>query len=653
MFLRITVKTIGFFVLSLSAFSAAAQSTEFTFQGRLTEGSLPATAIYDFEFRLFAAESGGSAIGTVPRPGVGVNSGVFTVKLDFGASFDGTPRWLEIAVRSSGGGSFTTLAPRQTISSTPYAIRSLASSAADTSTNSLQLGGVPANQFVVTTDTRLSDARDPLPNSPNYINNTTTPQASANFNVSGNGALGGTLSANVVTSVTQFNIGFNRALALGTASVFAGRLAGASNTTGSGNSFFGDSAGRFNTTTSNNSFFGRDAGLATTANNNSFFGAFSGDSNASGTGNSFFGFNSGAANTSGNFNAFFGHEAGLNTTVTGNSFFGADAGRANTNGIFNSFFGRSAGELSTADRNSFFGYTAGRLNTAGENNSFFGALAGASNTAGNNNAFFGESAGEKNTTGVSNTFLGRLAGNSNTSGERNVFVGANAGLLNSTGSNNVFIGRLTGSFEDGNNLTIIGANAGVPVGLSLQYATVIGADAEVSTSNTVQLGRINGFDSVFIPGLIRVNSLGLAGSTNLCRNASNIIATCSSSLRYKTGVRPFTGGLEIVRLLRPITFQWKDGSMNDVGFGAEDVARVEPLLTTRNTGGEIEGVKYAQITTVLVNAVNEQQAQIEKQTKEIAEQKSKIEQQQTMIDALRIAVCSIQPQASVCKEERR
>jgi len=132
----------------------------------------------------------------------------------------------------------------------------------------------------------------------------------------------------------------------------------------------------------------------------------------------------------------------------------------------------------------------------------------------------------------------------------------------------------------------------------------------------------------------------------VCFNAANRLSPCSSSLRYKTGVQPFSRGLEIVRALRPITFNWKDGGKQDVGFGAEEVAAVEPLLTTRNSSGEIEGVKYAQITTVLVNAINEQQA-------EIAKQKQQIQSQQKLIEGLLRLACSQDPAADICKEDRK
>ena len=77
---------------------------------------------------------------------------------------------------------------------------------------------------------------------------------------------------------------------------------------------------------------------------------------------------------------------------------------------------------------------------------------------------------------------------------------------------------------------------------------------------------------------------------------------------------------------------------------------VEPLLTTRNSKGEIEGVKYAHITTVLVNAVKEQQTEIESQGKQIAEQQKQIQSQQKRIDALTKLVCESHPDVEVCKQ---
>jgi hypothetical protein len=141
--------------------------------------------------------------------------------------------------------------------------------------------------------------------------------------------------------------------------------------------------------------------------------------------------------------------------------------------------------------------------------------------------------------------------------------------------------------------------------------------------------------AIDIGGIVHINALGAAGATSLCRNASNQISTCSSSLRYKTAVRPFLSGLEIINRLRPIAFTWKQDGTRDLGLGAEDVAQVEPLLIFRNEKGQVEGVKYNQLSAVFINAFKEQQA--------------RIELQQTQIESLKKLVCRDHPNAKVCK----
>jgi hypothetical protein len=50
------------------------------------------------------------------------------VTLDFGNQFFGANRWLEIGVRTNDGGAFSTLAPRQPITPSPYTIYSTTAS---------------------------------------------------------------------------------------------------------------------------------------------------------------------------------------------------------------------------------------------------------------------------------------------------------------------------------------------------------------------------------------------------------------------------------------------------------------------------------------------------------------------------------------------
>jgi hypothetical protein len=165
-----------------------AQTTVFTYQGRLTDAGAPANGPYDLEFKLYNA--GGIQLGTtLTREDVSVTDGVFSVELDFGFTpfSSGDASTLEIAVRPGAStGAFTTLTPRQPITSSPYAIKTISAA---------QLNGVAADQFVQTNDIRLSDQRPPTEGSGNYIqSNPAVQQVGASFNISGDGVVAGSLS---------------------------------------------------------------------------------------------------------------------------------------------------------------------------------------------------------------------------------------------------------------------------------------------------------------------------------------------------------------------------------------------------------------------------------------------------------------------------
>ncbi len=100
-----------------------AQGTAFTYQGRLNSGTNAASGSYDLTFTLFNTNiTGVASAGPVTSSAAGVSNGLFLVTLDFGSVFTGTNYWLEIGVRTNGGGAFTTLSPRQQLTPTPYAI---------------------------------------------------------------------------------------------------------------------------------------------------------------------------------------------------------------------------------------------------------------------------------------------------------------------------------------------------------------------------------------------------------------------------------------------------------------------------------------------------------------------------------------------------
>jgi hypothetical protein len=114
---------LAFAALLALADVARSQGTTFAYQGRLNLNGVPAYGSYDLTFALFNVSGGAGQVGrTLTSTATSVSNGLFTVTLDFGNQFPGANRWLEIAVRTNGGGAFTTLAPRQPLTPTPYAI---------------------------------------------------------------------------------------------------------------------------------------------------------------------------------------------------------------------------------------------------------------------------------------------------------------------------------------------------------------------------------------------------------------------------------------------------------------------------------------------------------------------------------------------------
>jgi len=91
-------------------------------------------------------------------------------------------------------------------------------------------------------------------------------------------------------------------------------------------------------------------------------------------------------------------------------------------------------------------------------------------------------------------------------------------------------------------------------------------------------------------------------------NAANFNTTSDATL--KTNVETLSGSLDAVKSLRGVSFDWLDNGGSEIGVIAQEVEAVLPDVVSTNDEG-IKSVKYGNMVAVLIEAIKEQQAQID------------------------------------------
>ena len=112
---------------------------------------------------------------------------------------------------------------------------------------------------------------------------------------------------------------------------------------------------------------------------------------------------------------------------------------------------------------------------------------------------------------------------------------------------------------------------------------------------------------------VSVGDLAAVGSDPLCWDGSgaSLIGDCSSLREWKSNIVDTEMGLAEVLQLRAREFDWDEQhghGKHDVGFVAEEVEEVNPLLVTYRP--ELTGVKYNRLTALLVKAIQELEARV-------------------------------------------
>ncbi|MDN5203266.1 tail fiber domain-containing protein [Fulvivirgaceae bacterium BMA10] len=143
-----------------------------------------------------------------------------------------------------------------------------------------------------------------------------------------------------------------------------------------------------------------------------------------------------------------------------------------------------------------------------------------------------------------------------------------------------------------------------------------------------------------VPSLDPIQTGGIDNTLTLYGTAYSTQANFNtvSDGRFKKNIQEISGGLEKIKQLRPVTYEWKNGieenlklKKHNYGFISQEVEKVLPNMVTTGTfsinGRLINDFRFlntSDLTPILVNAVQEQNHIIEKQQVEIAWLKEQI-----------------------------
>ena len=467
-----------------------------------------------------------------------------------------------------------------------------------------------------------------------FIQNGTAQQGSANFNISGNGSAGGTLSADTVNAAATYQIGGSGVLSIGMANddnLFIGIGAGANNVGGSGqfNVFSGSQAGYSNTTGRLNTFTGEVAGY----------------SNATGSYNAFTGTAAGSSNTTGSYNVFTGTAAGGSSTGSYNTYTGAFAGQNNTTGSSNIYLGNYGCPFPCTESNTIRIGTPG--NGDGEQNAAY--IAGIyGNSPSQALPVVINAAGQLGTTsqGIGVTsFNGR------------------SGAVTSQFGDYVFP-MIGGSLDPsqippGSQFYIQNGQGHQPGGFDVDTGALGSLNAGNAFVNQLQAGLLTANNGL-IQGQLTSYYLLVEGplqapaipGTQVCCTqvyvgGDGTLGVLGSSRRFKEQIADMGAATSKLFQLRPVTFlykpQYDDGShLLQYGLIAEEVAKVYPEMVAYDKDGQPYTVKYHYLAPMLLNELQKQHAIITSQQELIQSQHSEMTQLRNEQTRLQDQVTSLQ-----------
>ena len=132
-------------------------------------------------------------------------------------------------------------------------------------------------------------------------------------------------------------------------------------------------------------------------------------------------------------------------------------------------------------------------------------------------------------------------------------------------------------------------------------------------AENVGIGTATPGQKLDVVGSARFSAVGSGSySADLNLTADGTLTTSSSDIRLKENFKELNDAeiLSKVLTLKTYKFDWISGGQSDIGMIAQEVQSIFPEITFTNATDGYMGINYSRLPSLLVNAIQEQQSQI-------------------------------------------
>ena len=162
-------------------------------------------------------------------------------------------------------------------------------------------------------------------------------------------------------------------------------------------------------------------------------------------------------------------------------------------------------------------------------------------------------------------------------------------------------------------------------GIRIESTTAPAQSVEATITNKWGLYQVGSADKNYFAGNVQINNSLAVGNitpsatTGRIDASNDVVAFSTSDIRLKTNIKLISNPIEKIKQIGGYNFDWKEDEElvklhgfkgSDIGVIAQELEEVLPeIVTTRDSG--YKAVKYEKIVPLLIEAIKEQQKQID------------------------------------------